>query len=360
MGRRDPARTPMPQPTALASPQPERSLREARALIAAELGRERLAALHRPNLLLDVVSIVGALALFVVLAWQLGTGSARDPLWWVYLFVQGNLVLILAYIHHDAFVHRKMLPRPLRWIVASMLTWPSQMRAGAYEQQHLLHHRALGTGQDSERYKHDIDTRLRRALYATAAAMFFRVVLFRGRTASQAVGLPQRSAASPQAERRHRYDRAAWLLLVVLAALVATWNWRVVVYGYLLPFAVVTPVLNSVRIALEHLDLDPANPLWTGTFYRTGFLTRLMFWWDAGDCHLVHHFYPSIPFYRIGSALEVIRPILVRHGLFEHRSVAPLLRDWFVDGRAYWSLPPQAAESEAGPALGPDSVRPAA
>ena len=102
------------------------------------------------------------------------------------------------------------------------------------------------------------------------------------------------------------------------------------------------PAEHTVRIMLEHFDLDRANPFWVGTFYRTGFITRPMFWWNAGDCHTVHHFYPNIPFYRIPRALRLIRPILQREGVYEHRSLRPLLRNWFSGSRAHWSVPGQA------------------
>jgi fatty acid desaturase len=112
---------------------------------------------------------------------------------------------------------------------------------------------------------------------------------------------------------------------------------------------VVTPVLNSIRIILEHFDLEPGNPLWNGTFYKTGPLTRLMFLWDAGDCHLVHHFYASIPFYRMGQALRVMRPILISQGVYEHRSLIQLMQQWFIGARGHWSVPLEAARQMASP-----------
>jgi fatty acid desaturase len=315
-------------------------------LIAKELGAEKLAELHRPNLALDLAAIFGGLALFVFLAWELGTGSARDPWWWLCLFVQGDLILILAFLNHDVFVHRKLLRPQLRWIVSSVLVWPAQLRPAAYEEKHLLHHRALGTEADSEFYKHSIITRLRRFLYATAAMVFYRAIFLRGQTASVSV---VRLGTARTNQPRARYERVTWWALLAAALLAALMDYRIVLYGYLLPYAVVTPVLNSIRIILEHFDLAPGNPLWNATFYKTGPLTRVMFWWDAGDCHLVHHFYANIPFYRIGQALRVMRPILIRHGVYEHRSLARLMRQWFAEGRAHWSIPLEAARQPMSP-----------
>ena len=327
------------QATEVQSPHRELQLRAARAAIVRELGADRLARLHETRIAWDIAAIAGSVALFLACAWYLGTGSIRDPLWWLCLVVQGDLVLVMAFINHDTFVHRKLLPPRLRWVLSSMLVWPSQMRAAIYEQMHLTHHRHLGTGADTELYKQSIDTPLKRLLYATPAVMAYRAFFLGGRTSS--VGLASRTdgPASQRNATRHHWEKATRLAILGLVIAVAVWDWRLVVVGYLLPFATVTPVLNTVRIVLEHFDLERDNPLWVGTFYRTGPLTRLMFWWDAGDCHLVHHFYANIPFYRMGEALELMRPILVRAGVYEQRSVTRLLLQWFSGTREHWSVP---------------------
>lgn len=316
----------------------ELQLRAARAAIAAELGADRLAELHKGHPLLDGIAIIGAPVLFLLCAHVLGAYNVRDPLWWFCLVVQGDLVLVLAFINHDAFVHRKLLSPPLRWILSSILVWPSQLRAATYERQHLTHHRALGTGNDTELYKQGIDTAWKRILYATPGALLYRAFVLKGKTSS--VSIEAGSATVGIDRVRAKYERfTRWVLLVMVAA-VAAWNWRYVVYGYLLPFATVTPLLNTMRIVLEHFDLDRRNPLWVGTFYRTGPISRLMFWWDAGDCHLIHHFYANIPYHRMGRALALMRPILLREGVFEQTSMPRLLWDWFSGRRAHWSVPP--------------------
>jgi fatty acid desaturase len=337
-----------------ASPR-ELQLRAARALIARELGPDQLARLHAPNLALDLAAIFGSIALFLLLAWQLATGSAREPLWWLCFAVQGNLVIVMGILNHDAFVHRKLLPEPFRWVVSSILAWPAQLRSALYEGQHLKHHRALGTDGDTEMHKHGVDTAWKRLVYATPALLAYRAIFYRslvqqGRTA-QAQAQPVFGGA-----RRLRWERLTRCAIWALVVASVVWDWRWAVFGYLLPLLVVTPLLNTVRIVLEHFDLDPSNPLWVGTFYRTGPLTRVMFWWGTGDCHLVHHYYANIPFYRMPAALRLIRPIMQREGVYEHRSLARLLWQWFSASRGHWSVPPQARCGQPAPGT---SARPA-
>jgi len=333
-------------------------LSAARAVIARELGREELARLHAENPWLDAAAVVGSLAIFLALPWQLATRSIADPLWWLFLVLQGNMIMVLTMVSHDVFTHRKWLPPRLRWAVSTVLTWPAQLRPSAYDEHHLVHHRTLGTAQDPERYKHGLDTRLRRILFATPAMLVQHVLMIReiARTAAEHAAAPEEGDPR-QVAARTAFETKVRLAILAAVIGIALWDWRLVVFGYVLPFVLVLPVLNTIRLVLEHYDLDASNPFWVGTFYRTGPLTRTMFWWIGGDCHVVHHFYANIPWYRLPRAIRLIRPILLRHGVHEHRSLAHLLLDWFAARRRHWSVP-GAAQPVAVPATGPAGAAP--
>jgi fatty acid desaturase len=59
-------------------------------------------------------------------------------------------------------------------------------------------------------------------------------------------------------------------------------------------------------------------------------VTRPLFFWDAGDCHVVHHLYPAIPFHRTGEALSILTPLLKEHGARERRSLVDVIPGYFV------------------------------
>jgi fatty acid desaturase len=321
------------------APARELQLRAARSMIARELGAERIAALQAPNRTLDMLSIFGSIALFLVLVWQLATRSVSDPLWWACLVLQGDLIVVMSIVNHDLFVHRKLLPPKLRWVLSQVLAWPAQIKGAIFESRHLTHHRELGTERDTEFYKRGLDSAFRRWLYVTPALIVFRSLIYRE------TGVLENVKPAHGGDTRVRWEkntrRAIWL--VALASL--AWDWRLFVFGYFIPLAFVAPAFNTVRIMLEHFDLDRANPLWVGTFYRTGFLTRPLFLWSTGDCHLVHHYYANIPYYRMPEALRLMRPILLREGVYEHRSLLPLLVDWFTGARSHWTLPAAATRT---------------
>lgn len=101
-----------------------------------------------------------------------------------------------------------------------------------------------------------------------------------------------------------------------------------------------TPVVSGLRTILEHSECDPKNVFHCATFYRTGYITGPLFFWDAGDCHIVHHIFPAIPFYRMPAAVKAIAPILKAHGARERRSLLDLLEGWFwrkEEHRTIWS-----------------------
>ena len=111
--------------------------------------------------------------------------------------------------------------------------------------------------------------------------------------------------------------------------------------GFLLPLLIIAPVASVLRLILEHAEINPQNVYHCATFYRTGVISRPLFFWDAGDCHIVHHIFPTIPFYRMGKAVELVRPILQRHGARERQSLAALLYGFFIlnqPHRALWRI----------------------
>jgi len=320
----------------------DHQLRAARALLARELGAEKLKRLHTQNTALDLFSVFGSIALFGVLAWELATGGVTDWLWWVSLFAQADLIVVMSIVNHDVFVHRKRLPTPLRWVLSQVLNWPAQIRSSLFESRHLTHHRELATERDTEFYKRGLDSGLRRFLYITPALIVFRSVIYRE------LDIPTHVRPAHGGDARLRWEKGTRLALWAVALATLALDWRLLVFGYLLPFAFITPAVNTIRIVLEHFDVDRGNPLWVGTFYRTGFITRPMFLWSAGDCHMVHHYYANIPFYRMPEAIRLMRPILLREGVYEHRSLIPLMADWFSATRGHWTVPAAAKAARGG------------
>lgn len=317
-----------------------RQLREA-------VGADTIDALHRPLPVLDALAVLGSVALFATNIWLLGTLSSGFV--WLALFVlQGFLLQWMGLVSHDLFVHRRAWGETGSWWASLLLTLPRFSLPTGYEQAHLAHHRCLGTVQDTEAYKQQLDTRVRRLVFLTLAGIKLAQA---GRLEADA-GLRAYHDVSGQGaliERRARVEK--WVMRGFLLALLLLGLFfpRLVLLGFLLPVLVMGPVVNTLRIVIEHAEVDPANPWHGSTFYRTGPVSRLLFCWDSGDCHLVHHVFPRLPFYRMGRAVALMRPVLLAHGVVERTSYRQLLQGWFIDvypHRTLWPLPESTVATE--------------
>jgi len=119
-------------------------------------------------------------------------------------------------------------------------------------------------------------------------------------------------------------------------------------FGFLIPALFITPIAGTLRIILEHAEANPNNPYHIATYYKTGLISQLVFLWDSGDCHLIHHIYPGIPFYRMRRANKLIRPFLLENGVVERTSLSELVWGWYIKNHPHRSLWPQYKEAVTG------------
>ena len=314
----------------------------ARRLITRTLGIAAIQRIHKQDPFRDWPAIIVQPAIFTILVVAL-TRLSFGPLWLACFVLQGFMLQILGYTTHDLFVHRRVAGRRFGYALGVLFQLPVFYRRTWYALYHLDHHEYMGTERDTEAYKQDLDTRWKRFLCLTVVGF----ALARGRKLkpSHAVAPeigkgPLKMPTDPTILRRLRRER--FIVRIVAAALVPLsilW-WQPVILGFVLPLLIVVPVAGMVRLILEHGEVNPKSIFNCATFYRTGLVSRLLFFWDAGDCHIVHHIYPAIPFYRMGEALALIRPILLAQGARERRSLAALLYGFFIRNephRTLWS-----------------------
>lgn len=127
-------------------------------------------------------------------------------------------------------------------------------------------------------------------------------------------------------------------------------------FSYWLPLLLVAPLINTLRIIIEHADADTrAGNAWQlGTNYHSGALTRVLFLWDSGDCHLVHHVFPRMPFYRVGRCVDELRALIDQQNPRVRRSLLALVLGWYLKGyghRTPWPTPvfPPQRKAEQSP-----------
>src|SRR5438034_1127411 len=86
----------------------------------------------------------------------------------------------------------------------------------------------------------DPATRFRRFAYATPALIAYRAIFYRSMLVQQQKsleGAPARDRAAHGGASRLRWEKGTRYAIWALVAASAAWDWRLVVFGYLLPFA---------------------------------------------------------------------------------------------------------------------------
>jgi len=299
------------------------------------IGDKEYKRMHQSNTLLDIFAVSMTIFIFFALIFLIGM---VDPLWQkgVLIFIQGFFIQTMALISHDIFVHRRLgKDNLLSWVACMVLTMARFSVPTGYKQTHLKHHRYIGGEKDTEKYKQHLDTRFRRFLFST----FPGVKIAHGGYLSRETK-PYLKVNSQNAKVMHRAKVEQWILRGLLFSLVplAVLFPQHVILGFLIPAMVITPIAGTLRIILEHAEVNPDNPYHIATYYRTGYFSQLVFLWDSGDCHLIHHIFPGIPFYRMRRANNLIRPFLLKNGVVERTSFKSLLVGWYVKNHPHRSL----------------------
>ena len=313
----------------------DKSHQEATRYIHDRLGRETILALHKENYVYDALALIVVWSLILSLIVLLGT-LPFGLVWFCCFILQGFALQLLAFISHDLFNHRQV-GGPLVTRIGSMLCLtPLLFSATAVIKTHHEHHRYFGTEDDSEAYKKDLDRRWVKLLFLSFPGIL--LVINRKLSRESTTDLAYMGKArhrDSETVRKIAFDQK--IVMVFFAGmLVLGFFWPSFIFlGYFLPLLFATPLASTCRTILEHADIQPGNPYNSSTFYKTGFLSRLLFFWSSGDCHIVHHFFPTIPFYRMNDALKLMNPIFQEHGAIEQRSFITILYRWFIENKTH-------------------------
>lgn len=302
------------------------------------VGPAQLAKLHAQNVALDALAVALPVAAFFAIVRWVSSPSLGPVAQAALVVAQGWLMTIMALVNHDLFVHRRRFGGRAGWLVGSVLFGLLTIRATGYGVTHLRHHGKIGTDEDPENYKQDLNSLGRRLLFVTLPGLKLATS---GRWSTD--GRRGYLSFKPASEQIRWRLRAEGLVIAAIVAgflAYACVDFKGFLLGYLVPLLVVAPALNSLRIIIEHAELDPANPYALATSYETGLLSKVFFLADSGDCHLVHHVFPRIPFYRMSAALEAFGPFFEAKGVLKRVSYFGLLKGWFVKNYAHRSVWP--------------------
>jgi fatty acid desaturase len=231
----------------------------------------------------------------------------------------------LMILGHDASHYRYLPKRWLNDLVANIfLMWPNFASVAAFRKFHGTHHQFTNLPPDGNRHiwhTHNAQgelepgwvfpkTKLGLALVLLRRVLFLTGVLWivRGLIGMFIIPAPHWMLAAQAAF----YVSVAWILTVYGA-------WSGLVWYWIVPYCTWHIVIQYVRIICEHsaVESDEDEYSVTRTTIPTWLESIFVLPRNVGY-HLEHHWYPSVPFYRLP---ELHRQLMAREGFQTHAVV---------------------------------------
>jgi fatty acid desaturase len=278
--------------------------------VPVRLTKEELGQLSRINTFLSCLHICAE--------WSLILGTIylcqrlRNPLIYLlavaFLGARQHALLVLMHdgVHYRLFRNRRLND----WATEALLAWPCLISARAYRRNHFRHHRYLNTDQDPDwARKHGdpawvfpkrpsrLASLLLRDVSGLGAIFFLRAL----RTVT---------SADTGASRAIIISRYGFYLVI---ALVLFWTGALELFlqYWLVPMFTWLILILRMRSIAEHSAIQGSHNVYAQT--RTTYVTLMERIFVASknvNYHIEHHFYPSVPFYRLPElhALLVSKP----------------------------------------------------
>ena len=304
-----------------------RSIGDLKRRLASAVPHEVLRELHRKEPARHFAVVLRQALLF---AGAFAAGWAVESLW-----VRVPAALVLGFCVFDGtvllheVVHRAVFrtDQALAYRALGLLyALPSGISPSQFTRWHLDHHAELGSSEDDPKRAHLSPKRNSRGLkllYATPALfpIYFRAA--RKETATYPAPLRRTIA--------HERLAATTLHLGVATALGLLGGWERLVWLWAVPVFLVFPPAFMLNRLGQHYDIVPGEPARWGTRMARSRFWEVVYLWSS--YHLEHHYFPSVPFYRLRQLNAALIPFFEREGVRDRR-YRDLLLDWFVRNRA--------------------------
>jgi fatty acid desaturase len=303
-----------------------KSIGDLRKRLAAAIPHDVLKALHQKTARAHFAVTLRQAVLFAAafaLAWTFDSLWVRLPCAVVLGFCVFNGTVLLHEVVHRA-VWDGDRPRAYR-VLGLLYALPSGISATQFTRWHLDHHAELGSSTDDPKRAHlspKRNARWLKLLYATPALfpIYFRAAK------------KETSTYPPDVQRRIAMERLAAIALHVATgtAIGVLGGFDRLLWLYLVPVFLVFPPAFTLNRLGQHYDIVPGEPAkWSTRMARSRFWEIVYLW---SSYHLEHHYFPSVPFYRLRALNGALTPFYEKEGVPE-RTYRELLWGWFVLNR---------------------------
>jgi len=253
-----------------------------------------------------------------------GTLQTEPWIWVPSAAVQGTVILSFIILLHEV-VHETVFKkrRPvLSRVLGFLYALPSTISASQFTRWHLDHHKGLGSATEDPKRAHlspKRNARWYKALYMTAALFF----IYMKASATEARTYPA------DLRRRIALEKVTNFALhaAVVAAIWQAFDGAAVLRAYVVPLAVFFPPAFMLNRLGQHYWVDSSDPAKWSTRVDGSPLVRLVFL--NSNHHIEHHYFPSVPLYRLPALNRRLRPFWETIG-HPSRSYPALLWGWFA------------------------------
>jgi fatty acid desaturase len=180
-----------------------------------------------------------------------------------------------------------------------LAAWPVLSDVAGYRATHMVHHKLLGSEEDTDLLRW---RRLRLDQLNREQGLAFAVGLAR-RLPSYIVSWWWAIRVDGKTIQRFLVWHAAYVTLATLLGgfLVGSWviGGLIWIFAWLLPFAVVLPVIRFLGEIEEH-RYDGVGSIISATYTNVGFVQRALLHPHGDAYHTFHHLFPAVPFFRVG------------------------------------------------------------
>jgi fatty acid desaturase len=242
----------------------------------------------------------------------------------------------LLILMHDGVHYRLFRDRRLNdWTAEIVLAWPNLISARAYRKNHFAHHRYLNTGQDPDWARRQGDAswvfpkhwgRLAMLLLRDVSGLGAIFYLKLARTLlSRDTGVSRGFLVA-----RYGFYAAVLVLFAWFGAL------RLLLMYWFVPLFTWLIVIFRVRSIAEHSAIEGRSNAYAQTrSTRASILEHVFVAPKNVNYHIEHHFYPSVPFYRLPELHRVLMSkVEFKQGVHVTRSYLGVLRECLGDSQS--------------------------
>jgi fatty acid desaturase len=280
-------------------PEQDRDLNSLRAVTPIKLNKEQLSALSQVNpftsachILLEWTAIVLAATL---------CQHFWNPLLYVatvaFIGARQHALLILM---HDGTHYRLFRNRRVNdWMTELLLAWPHLVTMRSYRENHLAHHNYVNTEKDPDwlRKKDNPEWHFPQSP-KSLLGIFVRDLV--GIGGINLIGLASSFSSAARIPGKAFVRMRSAFYVMVIGALIGAGCGKALILYWIIPFFTWLVLIMRIRSIAEHFAIKD-KPGAYGQMRTTyaGLLARLFIAPKNVNYHIEHHFFPSVPFFRL-------------------------------------------------------------